>query len=66
MYSLDMKSRDLIKLLKDNGWVHDRTEGSHHIFKKAGHPKTISVPVHPGKDLKTGTARAILRDAGIK
>ena len=61
-----MKSRDLIKLLNDNGWVLDRVEGSHHIFKKIGHSHSISVPVHKGKDIKTGTARAIMKDAGIR
>ena len=61
-----MKSRDLIKLLKENGWMLDRIEGSHHIFKKVGNPHSISVPVHKGADLRMGTARAILRDAGIR
>ena len=61
-----MKSRDLINLLKGNGWVLERIEGSHHIFKKAGNPYSISVPVPKGKDIKTGTALAILKEAGIR
>ena len=66
LYHRFMKSRDLINLLKDNGWVLERIEGSHHIFKKAGNPYSISVPVHKGKDIKTGTALAILKEAGIQ
>ena len=61
----NMKSRDLIDLLKKNGWVLDRIQGSHHIFIKSGQPKSLSVPVHKGKDIKTGTARKILKDADI-
>lgn len=61
-----MKSRDLVKLLKENGWILERVEGSHHIFKKTGNPTSISVPVYKGKDIKTGTAHAILKEAGIK
>ena len=43
-----MKDRDLIKLLKKNGWQLDRINGSHHIFRKEG--MTVSVPVH-GKEV---------------
>lgn len=61
-----MKSRDLTRLLKENGWVLMRINGSHHIFGKPGDPHTISVPVHKGKDIMSGTALAILKAAGIK
>lgn len=58
-----MKDRDLIKLLKKNGWQLDRINGSHHIFRKEG--ITLSVPVH-GKDVPTGLLQQILKDAGLK
>jgi len=41
-----MKAKELIKLLKLNGWELKRTSGSHHIFKKEGIENNISVPVH--------------------
>ena len=28
-----VSSRDMIKFLKDKGWVYDHTSGSHHILK---------------------------------
>ena len=31
-----MKDRDLIKLLKKNGWTLDRINGSHHILSGLG------------------------------
>jgi predicted RNA binding protein YcfA (HicA-like mRNA interferase family) len=47
-----MSGKQLIKLLKDKGWVLDRIEGSHHIMVKGD--KTLSVPVHGNKDLGKG------------
>lgn len=58
-----MKDKDLIKLLKKNGWILDRINGSHHIFRKGG--VSISVPLH-GKDVPTGLLHKILKDAGLK
>jgi len=57
--------RQIIDLLKKNGWALDRVAGSHHIMVKDGFP-SMSVPVHGSKGLKPGTLHAILRDAGIK
>lgn len=28
--------RKVVKILKDNGWVHTRTDGSHEIYVKDG------------------------------
>ena len=39
-----MEGKELVKLLKKNGWQIDRISGSHHIMVKGG--RTISVPVH--------------------
>ena len=58
-----MKDRDLIKLLKKNGWKLDRINGSHHIFRKEG--MTVSIPVH-GTDVPTGLLHQILKDVGLK
>lgn len=50
--------------LKQNGWVLDRINGSHHIFIKDS--KTIPVPVHGSKDIPIGTVKNIFRLAEIK
>ncbi len=55
----------MCQVLKKHGWKHVRTKGSHHAFKKTGHTATIIVPVHGKKDLKPGTQRAIMSDAGL-
>ncbi|MNL85402.1 YcfA-like protein [compost metagenome] len=59
-----MTGSELVKLLKQNGWVLDRINGSHHVMKKDG--MTIPVPVHGKADLKTGTLHRILKEAGLK
>jgi predicted RNA binding protein YcfA (HicA-like mRNA interferase family) len=56
---------EMCRLIEANGWVLQRIKGSHHIYSKPGERKIISVPVHGNRDLKTGLANRIARDAGI-
>jgi predicted RNA binding protein YcfA (HicA-like mRNA interferase family) len=60
-----MTSIEIIRALKQNGWVHDRTRGSHHIFVD---PKTgrIAVVPHPKRDLPIGTVKNLERTTGLK
>ncbi len=60
-----MNGKDLIKVLKENGWILDRINGSHHIFIKE-EKRAIPVPVHGSKELPKGLVNAILKQAGIK
>jgi predicted RNA binding protein YcfA (HicA-like mRNA interferase family) len=55
----------MCKALAANGWGHSRTEGSHHIDVRAGSPLSIAVSVHGSQDLKPGTQRKIMRQAGL-
>lgn len=58
-----MKDKDLLKLLKQNGWKEVRVHGSHHILKKGDQTETI--PVH-GKDIPIGLLNAILKRTELK
>jgi len=58
-------SHDIIVILKDAGFVLDRIKGSHHIFLHPQSKKRAVVP-HPKKDLPFGTARTILKQAGLE
>lgn len=60
---MTMKDKELLKLLKDNGWKVDRINGSHHILKKDG--MTEVIPVH-GKDVPIGLLTSILKRTGLK
>ena len=57
---------EMCRLVEANGWVLQRIKGSHHIYSKPGERKIISIPVHGNRDLKTGLASRIARDAGVE
>ena len=59
-----MTITDLIRLLRQAGWLLDRVAGSHHVFKHPGRPGIVVVP-HPKKDLGSGLVKAIHRQAGL-
>lgn len=60
-----MDSRDLFKLVKKDGWVLNRVKGSHHVFTHSKKSGIVLIP-HPKKDIPIGTAKSILKQAGIK
>ncbi len=55
----------MCKVLEARGWVLHKIEGSHHIYVDPASGRRTSVPVHGNHDLKTGTQRAIMRQAGL-
>ena len=59
-----MSSKDVVRLLEDNGWVFERAKGSHHQFRHPEKSHVVTVP-HPKKELGVGLVKAILRQAGI-
>jgi predicted RNA binding protein YcfA (HicA-like mRNA interferase family) len=61
-----MNAKEVIRLLNKNGWVHERTTGSHYIFSKEGINENISVPVHGNRNIAKGTLHIILKTAGLK
>lgn len=60
-----LKPRDVIRLLVENDFREERVTGSHHIFRHPISKKIVTVPIHGGKDIKTGTLRSIFRQAGL-
>lgn len=60
-----MKVRELIQRLKDDGWVHVRTRGSHRQFRHPEKPGVVTVAGRPGADLPVGTLRSALKQAGL-
>jgi len=61
-----MKVRAVLRILKDDGWVIDRTRGSHRQFKHPHKPGTVTVSGKPGIDMPPGTYNSILKQAGLK
>ena len=60
-----LDSRQFVRALGRLGWTVVRTTGGHQMLRKAGHPATLSVPVGPGRVLREGTVRKLLKAAGI-
>ncbi len=56
---------EAVRAFRKAGFHTDRYAGSHEILKKPGHPFHLSVPVHKGKNVATGTLRALIADAGL-
>lgn len=60
-----MKVRELLKILKEDGWIEKAQKGSHlqleHSIKKG----KVTVAVHGG-DIPKGTLNSILKQAGLK
>lgn len=61
---MPLTGKDMLKLLKKNGWCELRKEGSHHVLAKGD--KILIVPVHGNRDLGKGLEQQILKDAGLK
>jgi len=61
----DVKSQDVITILKRHGWMLVRVRGSHHLFCHPMRTGLVTVP-HPRKDIKPGTLAQIWRQAGLK
>jgi predicted RNA binding protein YcfA (HicA-like mRNA interferase family) len=60
-----MTAREIVKVLKQDGWVIKNQRGSHlqmmHHVKKG----KVTIPMHNG-DIDKGTLKSILKQAGIR
>ncbi len=50
----DMRSREMIRMIEEDGWYLVAVKGSHHQYK------------HPDSELPKGTINSILKQAGLK
>ena len=58
-------SKQIIKMLKKDGWILSRVRGSHHQFKHADKKGLVTVQ-HPTKDLSGFITNSIFKQAGWK
>lgn len=61
-----MKVRDLLALLRADGWYLVEQRGSHRQFKHPTKPGRATVSGHEGDDLARGTLKSILRQAQLE
>jgi len=60
-----MKYSELIRILKQNGWVVYNQKGSHMKMKHHSFDNILIVPDHGSKEIGKGLATAILKQAKI-
>jgi len=60
-----MKSKELIRILKNDGWVEKEQKGSHLQLVYNVKKGKVTIPIHSG-DIKPGTLNSILKQAGLK
>lgn len=64
---MPMTSKQMIKLLKKNGFTYiESGDGSHKKFKNFKTGRTTTVPDHGSKDLSKALEHVILKQAGLK
>jgi predicted RNA binding protein YcfA (HicA-like mRNA interferase family) len=59
-----VSSREVLRILKADGWFVVGQVGSHVQLKHATKPGRVTVP-HPKKDLATGTVKSVMKQAGL-
>lgn len=60
-----MKSLNIIKALRADGWEEVRQRGSHLHFRHPEKPGIVTVP-HPSSDMAIGTIKSIEKQSGVK
>ena len=60
-----MKCSELIRKLQRDGWFVVRQKGSHMLLEHPTKPGQLVVPDHGSKELASGTARSIIKKAGL-
>jgi len=61
-----VKVRDVVKMLKEDGWYLVSTRGSHEQYKHPTKPGLVTIAGKPSDDLAPGTLNSVLKQAGLK
>ncbi len=62
---ITIKIREIIKLIKAEGWYLVVTKGSHQQSKHPTKSDRVTIAGHPGDDLSAGTLNSILKQAQL-
>lgn len=62
-----MKVRDVLAMLKADGWVEVKASGGHRQFTHPVKPGRVTVTYHgSNQDVPTGILKSILKQAGLR
>lgn len=62
----EMKARDAIRLLEEDGWFLVATKGSHRQFKHGVKQGRVTIAGKPSDDIAPGTLNSIMKQASLK
>ena len=65
-YSMNMKVKDILKMIEEDGWFLVAQRGSHRQYKHPTKTGRVTVAGKPSKDMPAGTLNSILKQAGLK
>lgn len=57
-------SREVLQMLKEDGWYEVGCDGDHHQFKHPTKPGRVTL-THPRKDIPLGTLKSISKQSGV-
>lgn len=60
-----VSGKALCGIVERKGWSLDRVKGSHHIYIKSKDDPILTIPVHGSRDLRPGTQRSLMKQAGL-
>ena len=61
-----ISGKRVLQALTRAGFIVERIVGSHHVLVfPSDASRTVTVPIHDNRDLKPGTLRSIVRQAGF-
>ena len=58
-------SREILKMIVEDGWYEVKCVGDHHQFKHPTKPGKVTLQ-HPRKDITPNTLKSIERQSGLK
>lgn len=60
-----MKVSEMLKILKKDGWFLHRNGKRHDLYRHPTKNGQIPISRHKSQELKKGTEKSILKDAGL-
>ncbi|HEY7326403.1 MAG TPA: type II toxin-antitoxin system HicA family toxin [Gemmataceae bacterium] len=66
LYAVGMKVRDVLKLLKANGWHQVSARGGHRQFKHPTKRGRVTLSGKLSHDIPPGTLNSIFKQAGLQ
>jgi predicted RNA binding protein YcfA (HicA-like mRNA interferase family) len=66
VYKSEVKVKEVIKIIRQDGWFMVRSKGSHRQFKHHSKKGIVTLAGHLNDDLAKGTLNSILKQAGLK